>query len=146
MPLGTNNIKAKEMKIPVRYYRPEKGESWVDVGKRCKEFINNVSNKYIFFAPNTKEDIKRKDLEETKADSKKVLCVTHGGFIGEFIHLYAMISGADISNITIPKNTSIYIFRVECANCLGVCYKYNKFHKIAMKLIKENVKILMNKF
>ena len=161
LPLCTTFQKAKELGVEYRAYRPEKGESWQDVMARCKGFLNEVVTAYVFNKGKKEEVTKtgpEEDVKELAKDFKKkamvsgkktgilskdgkeypkVLAVTHGGFIMEFINMYRELKGMGISEKNAAKNTAIYSFRIECAQCKGVC-KGCKAQKIAIKMITEN--------
>ena len=38
---------AKQLGIPMREYRPEGGESWIDVNKRVQDFTKEIVAKYM---------------------------------------------------------------------------------------------------
>lgn len=179
LPLATTFNKAKEQGVPVRAYRPEKGECWIDVMNRAKKFLSELADSYIFNKERVgeeKKEIKKEPKKELKKEAKKelprvygkglydehkegpkqilktidkkpiakkhlprILAVTHGGFIMEFINAYRETKGLDICEKNIAKNTAIYIFQIGCANCKGVCKGILcKDKKIAITLIKEN--------
>lgn len=175
MPLSTSFQKAKELNIPIRSYKPEKGESWIDVMNRGKEFLNNLCENYIFGKSagistkkipiisdpksEQKEEIKEitKDFSKKltitgkKPDTKKlglkvsksepevrILAVSHGGFIMEFVNIIREIKGMGVSEKNSAKNTAIFIFRIECANCKGICKGACKTHKLGIKILAEN--------
>ncbi len=69
----------------------------------------------------------------------KVLAVTHGGFIMEFLNVYRDVKGSGVSEKNVAKNTSIYVIRVECAGCKGRCTgACGGKRGLAMKLLVEN--------
>ena len=69
----------------------------------------------------------------------KILAVTHGGFIMEFVNVYREMKGLGMCEKNIAKNTAIYVFHIECTNCKGVCKGVScKAKKIAITLTKEN--------
>jgi hypothetical protein len=219
MRLSTTSNKAKEQGVPVREYRPEKGECWIDVMERAKKFLNEVTDRYIFNKEGVEEskkvevkkeqkkdtmqiygkslldttkplpkkdnseeekkvirkktksiekgigpkkvevkkievkktEVKRTEMKKTngkKADGEKgeikkvlsrVLAVTHGGFIMEFVNLYRSIREMGICERNIAKNTAIYAFQIGCANCKGVCKEtLCKDKRITINMIKEN--------
>lgn len=125
--LSTIPKKAKEQGIPYRLYKPDKGESWGDLRLRCEKFLKQVANQYV----PTKTSIH----EETKC-LPKVLAVTHKGFICEFLEMYRGISGDRLAGLEVPKNTSIYAFRIQCTNCQGLCRC--KQPKLNIKIIIAN--------
>eukprot|EP00826_Nyctotherus_ovalis_P044834 TRINITY_DN4882_c0_g1_i7.p2 TRINITY_DN4882_c0_g1~~TRINITY_DN4882_c0_g1_i7.p2 ORF type:complete len:200 (+),score=97.18 TRINITY_DN4882_c0_g1_i7:200-799(+) len=93
-----------------------------------------------------KKEVKKKPKSaEKKVDAKKslpkVLAVTHGGFIMEFVNVYREIKGMGVSEKNIAKNTAIYAFQVACANCKGICRNTStscKDKKLAVTMLKEN--------
>ena len=198
LPLSTTFNKAKEQGIPVRKYKAEKGECWIDVMERAKKFLNEIIDRYIFNKEKVEEekkieikkeqkkdimelygkslidgkkplptkDLEVKIIEEKKEIRKKtksiekiidpkklevkksegkekisprVLAVTHGGFIMEFVNLYRSIKGMGVCEKNIAKNTAIYAFQIGCASCKGICKGILcKDKKIAINMIKEN--------
>ena len=103
----TNSV---ELGIPYREYRPDKGESWCDLMQRAKLFLKEIASNYIFTAE-----------EESKEGTMKVLGVTHGGFIMEFLNVYRESKGMEMLEMNVCSNTAIYVFHIECLNCKGVC-------------------------
>ena len=107
-PISMTFSESKESIISSRTYKPDKGECWIDVMNRAKEFLNNIVDQYIF------GELIIKDI------NPKILVITHGGFMKEFVNVYREIKGLEISD-EIPKNTAIYAFRIECTHCKGRC-------------------------
>lgn len=59
-----------------------------------------------------------------KVDYKRILMVTHSGFIMELINVVTRIKGLVILNKkSWVQNCSITILRIYCSNCNGVCLK-----------------------
>jgi broad specificity phosphatase PhoE len=58
-PLGKPGELAKQLGIPIREYRPERGESWIDVNTRVQEFTKEIVSKYMH--PKEKEEKKQKE-------------------------------------------------------------------------------------
>ena len=125
-PLGTPGELAKKLGISAREYRPEGGESWIDVNKRVQEFVKEIVSKYMHAKEKVageesqhadlgptqestgmmmgiaghhavlhshQEEEKKGPSTKTKATDKKagsepfkILCVTHGGLIMEFLN------------------------------------------------------------
>ena len=46
-PLGTPSTLAKQAGVPPRLFKPEGGESWVDVNERVKDFIRDISGRHM---------------------------------------------------------------------------------------------------
>jgi broad specificity phosphatase PhoE len=46
-PLGTPGELAKKLGISAREYKPEGGESWIDVNKRVQDFVKEIVSKYM---------------------------------------------------------------------------------------------------
>jgi broad specificity phosphatase PhoE len=46
-PLGTPGELAKKLGIPMREYKPEGGESWIDVYNRIQDFTKEIVKKYM---------------------------------------------------------------------------------------------------
>eukprot|EP00826_Nyctotherus_ovalis_P058108 TRINITY_DN7967_c0_g1_i1.p1 TRINITY_DN7967_c0_g1~~TRINITY_DN7967_c0_g1_i1.p1 ORF type:complete len:154 (+),score=14.53 TRINITY_DN7967_c0_g1_i1:469-930(+) len=134
MPLSTSIKLAGEVKVPYRLYKPDKGESWADLRKRCETFLKMVADKYIF---NTKV---KEEFKHELHDFPKILAVTHKGFICEFLEMYKKISGDGSNALGLPKNTAIYIFAIECANCQGVCECVKP--NMQMKLVVSNLSLI----
>ena len=93
--------------VSSRTYKPENGECWLDVMARARTFLNNIIDLYLFS--------KGEDTKKESSKCPKVLAVTHGGFIKEFVNVYREIKGMGISE-EIAKNTAIYIFYIESKN------------------------------
>lgn len=151
MPLSTTLQKAKEEGVPCRDYRPEKGESWVDVMDRAKQFFDEIVKSYVFGKPaevpkiikepEGVEEVKelavsikkkvvisapkmilKKEVKKTVPKTyPKVLAVTHGGFIMEFMNVYRTMKGVGISDKNMAKNTAIFVIQAECAACKDKC-------------------------
>ena len=46
-PLGTPGELAKKLGISAREYKPEGGESWIDVNNRVQDFVKEIVSKYM---------------------------------------------------------------------------------------------------
>lgn len=51
--------------------------------------------------------------EKKHEDFKRILVVTHGGYIMEFYNVMKQINGQKISNSNCAKNCAVFIFGVE---------------------------------
>lgn len=54
-----------------------------------------------------------KPWEEKHEDFKRILVVTHGGYIMEFYNLMKQLNGQKVSNSNCAKNCAVYVFGVE---------------------------------
>jgi len=97
-PLGTTDKQAKALRIPIRLFRPEGGECWNDVKERAKAFLLDLFQTFVV-TPRT-----------TPA---KVLVVSHGGWIMEFMNVLREFQGKEPVFSNISKNTALNIMRVS---------------------------------
>lgn len=141
---------AAEQGIPIREFKAEGGESWIDVHNRAKKFINLLIDRHLVDGKEIFEALEEKkvDVEEKKAeideikkkkeldgnlekdfgnkkdisggkngsrkgslnskDEKKlkIMVVTHGGFIMEFLNVVGVL-----------KNNEPPIFKNSATNC-----------------------------
>lgn len=88
------------------------------------EFSKNMSRIYKGYDP---------DL-----NYPRVLLVTHGGFIMEFLNNIRQKKNIRIKFINDSKNTSLYIIKIYCINCGGVCYSKDKNCKMDFDMILFN--------
>lgn len=95
-PLGTTDALAKKNNINPREFRPARGESWTDVQARARNFLMELSSTYL--------------ADDRK---KKILIVSHGGWIMEFINVIREIKGQAPVYANKSKNTAIYIYRFK---------------------------------
>lgn len=96
-PLGTTDKQAKVFGIPIRDYRPEEGESWNDVKERAKAFLLDLFATFV---------------QAPQPARVKVLVVSHGGWIMEFLNALRELQHREPVQANISKNTALYIFRV----------------------------------
>lgn len=94
-PLGTTDQLARANNLNPREFRPNNGESWTDVQARARSFLFEISQNLI------------------GAGTKKVLVVSHGGWIMEFINVIREIRGQAPVYANKSKNTAIYIYRFK---------------------------------
>eukprot|EP00826_Nyctotherus_ovalis_P055869 TRINITY_DN7469_c0_g1_i10.p2 TRINITY_DN7469_c0_g1~~TRINITY_DN7469_c0_g1_i10.p2 ORF type:complete len:113 (+),score=22.34 TRINITY_DN7469_c0_g1_i10:580-918(+) len=87
--------------------------------ERAKAFLSDVVSLHVFPA-NCSVIKDEQKLTDKPKECPRVLAVTHGGFIKEFVNAYREIKGMGLSE-EIAKNTAIYVFRIECSNCKGIC-------------------------
>jgi probable phosphoglycerate mutase len=73
-----------------RVFRPAAGESWEDVSKRAHSFLLEILSRYC-----------------TSPEHKRILIITHGGFISEFLSL--AVGGVPNH----AKNCSVFV--LECS-------------------------------
>jgi broad specificity phosphatase PhoE len=95
-PLGTTDALAKKNNINPREFRPPRGEAWTDVQARARNFLMDLSNHFL--------------NDERK---KKVLVVSHGGWIMEFINVIREIKGQAPVYANKSKNTAVYVYRFK---------------------------------
>ena len=93
-PLGTTDSLAKKNGVNPREFRPLNGESWTDVQNRARNFLMEISSRLIQPDNNT-----------------KVLIVSHGGWIMEFINVIRELKGQPPLYSNKSKNTAVYIYR-----------------------------------
>ena len=84
----------------MRLYKPEGGERWQDVMNRAENFLTEISDELLPKKP-------------TEVKQKKLLIVTHGGFIGEFLNVVRKLSGRQPVYNNSAKNTAMYILKFE---------------------------------
>jgi broad specificity phosphatase PhoE len=145
---------AAEQGIPIREFKVEKGESWIDVNNRAKKFINILVERHLVEGreefeslEDRKKEIIEKEEEKTedqevKPQMKEINCekerskgeilakgilnskdeknlrvmvVTHGGFIMEFMNVIGMM-----------KNNENPVFKNSATNCSITTLKITK--------------------
>ncbi|CAG9322408.1 unnamed protein product [Blepharisma stoltei] len=97
-PLGTTDKLAKQQGVNLRAFRPNGGEAWIDVMERAKEFFN---------------DLCRNHMREESKEALKILVVSHGGWIMEFLNVIKQLKGQPPVYANISKNTALYVLRVR---------------------------------
>ncbi|OMJ88121.1 hypothetical protein SteCoe_10023 [Stentor coeruleus] len=95
-PLGTTDALAKKNGVNPREYRPERGESWTDVQSRARNFLMELASRFI--QPN---------------GNFRILIVSHGGWIMEFINVIREIKGQIPVYANKSKNTAVYVYRFK---------------------------------
>lgn len=98
-PLGTADKEAKKRGVGIREYRPEGGESWLDVQARARDFLMEVVGHHLTTIPPV-----------------KVLIVSHGGCIMELNNVIRSFKHLPSIHANIAKNTALYVFRVSQEN------------------------------
>lgn len=93
-PLGTSDKEAKKRGIRVREFRPEGGESWLDVNARAKAFLQDIIARHV-------------------ATPCKVLVVSHGGCIMELNNVIREFKHQPSVYANIAKNTSLTVIRIS---------------------------------
>jgi len=93
-PIGTAKFAALSAGISEREYKPEGGESWIDVASRAEEFWNDLLKKY-FTTENSKTDKNPIDEQSDSVDNSNgkdkqpviphILIVSHSGLIQELL-------------------------------------------------------------
>lgn len=96
-PLGSTDKQAKILRVPIREYRPEGGESWSDVKERAKAFLLELFHLFVI---------------QTRPTPAKVLVVSHGGWIMEFMNVLREYQRKEPVYSNISKNTALYIIRM----------------------------------
>ena len=83
------------------------------MNERVKDFIKDIAGRHIV---TKKVEEERKGEEEKKESSHtpRVLCVTHGGLIMEFLNYVDtfLAGGAEASRTNKAKNCAIFVFSV----------------------------------
>lgn len=90
-PLGTAESVAKELRVDVRSYRPENGESWEDVQRRAHRFLDDI---VLRFPLMMKRAVLLGQSLRPYGESPRVLVVSHGGFIKEVLNIVRGYPGA----------------------------------------------------
>lgn len=128
--MGTTSSKSKELGLDPRLFRPEGGESWIDVNNRVHSFLEDVIYNHIKIgiindggSGGTGEARDEDDEEEEEKGSEgtttgaqglpKILCVTHGGLITEMLNVLDELEGKLPIQKDKVKNCAIYVFKVE---------------------------------
>lgn len=105
--------------MPHRLFRPPGGESWEDVAARSRSFMKDVLERHCVLTNEGVNDLRRVAREHREKigqgdqppseedDVKKVLIITHGGFISEF--LSSAVGGIPNSS----KNCSLSILGIK---------------------------------
>ena len=93
-PLGTTDKLAKKNNVNPRQYRPNRGESWVDVQARARDFLFEISERFI-----------------ANDRPTKILVVSHGGWIMEFVNVIRELKGQAPVYANKSQNTAVYIYR-----------------------------------
>lgn len=105
-------------------------------GEEVKELATAMKKKLTIAGKKTKPSMAIK--KESKV-YPKILVVTHGGFIMEFLNLCRSMKGVGPSEKNSAKNTAIFVFRIECKFCQGVCTgKCKGTKELAIKILLEN--------
>lgn len=135
-------IEAKtKSNIDERFFKGEGGESGVDVYKRAEDFLNELISEFVDpsfakrFVPceNHKAYSKAEDCNsELKFDLMdfdkvvqqgnlpRICIVSHNGWIRELINIVRERKGLEPVN-SISFNTSLYVLRIWCLKCKGLC-------------------------
>lgn len=111
-------------------------------------FSNEEKYEYFFLTREIDElllDINTKKYIQTQYlgynisnNLKKVLVVTHGGFIMEMMNLIRIRKGVSIKTTSDSKLTSVYVVRIYCYVCGGICYSKSKDCKLEYDLLAYN--------
>jgi broad specificity phosphatase PhoE len=109
---GTSDKLAKSQGIPTREFRPEGGESWTDVQVRARDFLIEIATRH---------------LNEECKEMPRVLVVSHGGWIMEFMNVVRSLRGQPPKHANVSKNTALYVMRVS-----------KQGSRFSVQVIKEN--------
>jgi len=123
---------SKAHNIPIREYKAKGGESWSDVLSRVKAFLIKLSN--LGFRGQIE------NLFDKPEELRKVLVVTHGGWVMElFNYIELKSSGKEPSLNNVIKNCSINIIKMYCSNTGEICDDDCKEDDcLAFEVIKKN--------
>ena len=64
-----------------------------------------------------------KGYDKDNTQFKKLLLITHGGWITEFFNNIRVRKGLSINGKQQANNTSLFIVRIYCTQCCGICVK-----------------------
>lgn len=95
-PLGITSSLAKKAGVPVREFKAPGGESWVDVHNRAEAFLESV-------------------LATHGESNHRVLVVTHGGWIMEFLNVIRKLKGSPPVFANNTQNTSLTVIKFKKA-------------------------------
>ncbi|CDW82371.1 UNKNOWN [Stylonychia lemnae] len=119
-PLGSTSSAAKELGLDPRKYKPEGGESWLDLNQRIHSFLNETLKIHLNSKQETQVQEEQKDYEQQQQlpqseeqPMQKILCVTHGGFITELLNVLQEFQGKEPIHKDKVRNCSIYVFRAH---------------------------------
>jgi broad specificity phosphatase PhoE len=104
--------------MPHRVFRPPGGESWEDVSQRSRSFMREVLSRYCTCTDQIGRPFNQRGYDSTgrpintgyavgPVETKRVLIITHGGFMSEFLSL--AVGGVP----NCAKNCSIFV--LACA-------------------------------
>lgn len=134
--LGVPSTLAKKAGIPAREFRPDGGESWLDVNKRVQSFTLDLVRNHMPKSETTdvelattllaasaidQEEEKKQPTEGATASvtEPRILCVTHGGLITEFLNY---VDSMQPTGTAVPatrgnkaKNCAIFVFKIRPA-------------------------------
>ena len=110
---------AKASGAPLREYKPQGGESWLDVRSRVEKFVEKLAGEGF-----------RGEVDNLFEEPKmlsKVLLVSHGGWVMEMFNFINERSEGDQKNINnVIRNCSVNIFRMTCSKTGDVCSPENQ--------------------
>ncbi|XP_077865492.1 fructose-2,6-bisphosphatase TIGAR B-like [Saccoglossus kowalevskii] len=106
---GTQEKLAKAARIPLRKYRPDGGESWDDVKIRAQMFGQKLIDTLLPSVP-LRSTYR---CQATARKKTRVLVVTHGGFIKEFINQWCLKSSMGQVYPNKARNAAIYTFNMH---------------------------------
>ena len=70
--------------------------------------------------------------------TKKILVISHGGWMMELKNLVLAMNGKPIMEKNAAKNTSVYVYKVACANCNSICKNNCIPQKAKIQLVIDN--------
>ena len=109
-PLGTTGDTALKLGINPREFRPENGESWLDINKRVVSFISDLQPLYREMMGST--DAVSEEEKHLEVQPKKILLITHGGWITEFLNVAYEMMGGKHSQKEKVKNCALFVFKL----------------------------------
>ena len=132
-PLTVSKELAEKSGLPLRRFKAEEAESWEDVYGRAEKFIEGLLEKHIqnknVNIPKQEgvEIIEESKLEENgkvKEEVKKILVVTHGGWIMELFNaINYRVSKIEPVLLNNTMNCSVNILRISASEDNGILYE-----------------------
>jgi len=124
---GLDKEYAMSNNIPIRSFKPDKGESLLEVNKRASEFLDNLIENFYFISNKQNGNgsilINKNELEkENFSETFKILAITHSNFLSEFLNVIFERRNEEIKIKNLVINTSVYALKIYCKNCVGKQY------------------------
>ena len=154
-PSGSDKEFANKETMGIRYFKPEKGESLIDVNQRASSFLDFlIENFYLnpYSKENNFDKYKKSDIVleyDDKIDSNinntndinRILVVTHSNFISEFINVLLERKNEEIQLKHKSVNSSVYAVKIYCKICKEnycSCYDKSKNSNLEYEFILYN--------